>query len=174
MFVASASVFSDVKHALRIGSAAQRRTKQRAAIAIVEHMVVSLAGERGAFGGADAADAPREPPTSLLFARMLLGQLYDAAGLYSRALETFTAAISHSPTCVELYMMKAKVLKHCGALTVAADVIDLGRKMDLADRFVNTKCSKYLLRVRLRVRVRWHVSSLLHAPSRYRAPRGNI
>ena len=138
---ASASVFSDVKHALRIGSAAQRREKQLAAIAIVKAMVASI-GSEGKFAGSDKV----EPPTSLLFARMLLGQLYDASGRYAAALAVLTEAIAHSPTCVELYMVKAKVLKHCGSLTAAADLIDLGRKMDLGDRFVNSKTTKYLLR----------------------------
>ena len=142
---ASPSVFSDVKHALRVGSATRRKAKQLTAIAIVENMVASLAGPRGLFPSSEDGDE-KEPPTSLLFTRMLLAQLYDAVGRYARAIEVLNSMMQHSPTCVELYMLKAKVLKHCGAWRAAADVIDLGRKMDLADRFVNSKTTKYLLR----------------------------
>ena len=54
--------------------------------------------------------------------------------------------MSHTPTLVELYMAKAKVLKHAGDLRQAVEVLDYGRRLDLADRYINARTTKYLLR----------------------------
>lgn len=55
-------------------------------------------------------------------------------------------ALEHSPTLVELYIMKARILKHQGHLIKAAEVMSEGRELDLQDRFVNSKATKYLFR----------------------------
>ena len=47
-------------------------------------------------------------------------------------------AVEHTPTVVELYMFKARVLKHLGQVNEAADVVNTARQMDLADRYINT------------------------------------
>ena len=54
--------------------------------------------------------------------------------------------MAHTPTLVELYMAKAKVLKHAGDLRQAVQVLDYGRRLDLADRHINARTTKYLLR----------------------------
>lgn len=43
-------------------------------------------------------------------------------------------------------MLKARIMKRAGDPIEAAKVIDEGRSLDTADRFINNKCSKYLLR----------------------------
>ena len=43
-------------------------------------------------------------------------------------------------------MMKARILKHSGNAAEAVKAIDEGREQDTADRFINNKCSKYLLK----------------------------
>lgn len=55
-------------------------------------------------------------------------------------------AMNHTPTLVEVYILKARVLKHLGLLEEASEVIDKGRELDLQDRFINAKTVKYMLR----------------------------
>lgn len=40
----------------------------------------------------------------------------------------------HTPTLIELYTLKAKILKHAGDVEGAAAATDKARSMDLADR----------------------------------------
>lgn len=43
-------------------------------------------------------------------------------------------------------MTKARVLKRAGDILGATATMTLGWRLDLQDRFLNTKCAKYLLR----------------------------
>ncbi|CCD22831.1 peptide alpha-N-acetyltransferase complex A subunit NAT1 NDAI_0A06770 [Naumovozyma dairenensis CBS 421] len=54
--------------------------------------------------------------------------------------------ISHTPTLVELYILKARIFKHLGLLDEAASILEEGRQLDLQDRFINCKTVKYFLR----------------------------
>ena len=56
---------------------------------------------------------PAEPPTSYLWSLYLSAQHYNRIGQSLKALELIDAAIEHTPTEVQLYMMKAKILKVC-------------------------------------------------------------
>ncbi|KAJ1502622.1 N-alpha-acetyltransferase 16, NatA auxiliary subunit, partial [Coelomomyces lativittatus] len=47
---------------------------------------------------------------------------------------------------LELYMLKARIYKHTGHFDKACELMNAIREMDLKDRFVNTKCTKYMLR----------------------------
>ncbi|KAJ1654570.1 hypothetical protein IWQ61_005520 [Dispira simplex] len=71
---------------------------------------------------------------------------YDYLGQSERALETIDKALQYSPTLVELRVAKAKFLKHLGDISSAATLLNTTRELDLKDRFINTKCDKYLLR----------------------------
>jgi len=87
-----------------------------------------------------------EMPTTLLWVRVLMAQHCDMMGDTARALEYMDAAIEHSPTLQDLYMLKARIYKHAGALVDASDWMDRARLMDLADRYLNTKSTRYMLR----------------------------
>jgi peptide alpha-N-acetyltransferase len=43
-------------------------------------------------------------------------------------------------------MTKGRILKHGGKVVEAAKVMNEGRELDLQDRFINSKCAKYMLR----------------------------
>jgi peptide alpha-N-acetyltransferase len=90
---------------------------------------------------------PPEPPSAILWVWFFLAQHFDMIGNQVRALEFIEKAIDHTPTHIELYMLKSKICKHCGDLEGAAYWMDEARSMDTADRFVNCKCVKYLLRI---------------------------
>lgn len=63
-------------------------------------------------------------PTNLLWSQMLLSQHYDYVGNHDKALEMIEKAIEHTPTLIELYLIKAKIYKHL-------------RNYEQADHFAN-------------------------------------
>ncbi|KAF9353908.1 N-alpha-acetyltransferase 15, NatA auxiliary subunit [Mortierella sp. NVP85] len=87
-----------------------------------------------------------EPPTALLWTLYFLGQHFDFQHQTDEALSYIERAIEHTPTLVELYMTKGRILKHAGDYVRAAQALKEARKLDKQDRFINSKCTKYLLR----------------------------
>lgn len=102
----------------------------------------SLTSSKPCFPG----DSAVAPPSAYLWVVYFLAQHFDHLGAHERALDWIRLAITHTPTLTEAYMLHAKILKHAGAYAEAMRVMDDARHMDLQDRFVNTKCVKYLLR----------------------------
>lgn len=71
---------------------------------------------------------------------------YDYCRNLEEALVYINKAIDSTPSVVEFYMVKSKVLKHGGQLEEAKTVYDLGRKLDLGDRYLNAKYAKTQVR----------------------------
>lgn len=88
----------------------------------------------------------QEPPTTLLWVFYYLAQHFDYLNETEKALEFINKAIDYAPTLVELYMVKGKIYKHAGNLYEAVKWLDEAQSLDTADRFINYKCSKYMLR----------------------------
>ncbi|XP_069061436.1 N-alpha-acetyltransferase 16, NatA auxiliary subunit isoform X2 [Pleurodeles waltl] len=91
----------------------------------------------------------KEPPTTLLWVRYFLAQHFDKLGQYLLALDYINTAIASTPTLIELFYVKAKIYKHIGNLKEAAKWMDEAQSLDTADRFINSKCAKYMLRANL-------------------------
>ncbi|XP_069457327.1 N-alpha-acetyltransferase 16, NatA auxiliary subunit isoform X1 [Ovis canadensis] len=91
----------------------------------------------------------KEPPTTLLWVQYFLAQHFDKLGQYSLALDYINAAIASTPTLIELFYMKAKIYKHMGNLREAVKWMDEAQSLDTADRFINSKCAKYMLRANM-------------------------
>ncbi|XP_059129272.1 N-alpha-acetyltransferase 16, NatA auxiliary subunit isoform X2 [Peromyscus eremicus] len=91
----------------------------------------------------------KEPPTTLLWVQYFLAQHFDKLGQYLLALEYINAVIASTPTLIELFYIKAKIYKHIGNLKEAAKWMDEAQSLDTADRFINSKCAKYMLRANL-------------------------
>ncbi|CAF1021988.1 unnamed protein product [Adineta steineri] len=91
-------------------------------------------------------DEDIEPASTLLWLQYYLAQHYDYLNKIDKAFEFIDQAIRDTPTLVELYMFKAKIFKHAGDFQMAASLMDEAQSLDTADRFVNCKCTKYLLR----------------------------
>ncbi|CAH1422579.1 unnamed protein product [Lactuca virosa] len=87
----------------------------------------------------------KEPPSTLMWTMFYLAQHYDRRGLYDIALAKIDEAMQHTPTVIDLYSVKSKILKHGGDFTAAAALADEARCMDLADRYVNSQCVKRML-----------------------------
>ena len=91
-------------------------------------------------------EGQRELPSSIMWVRVLAAQYHDRCGDTPAALEQIEKAIEHSPTLVDLYLFKSRIYKHAGDLVSASHWMDEARKMDLADRYLNTKATRYMLR----------------------------
>lgn len=64
----------------------------------------------------------------------------------TKAMEYTEKAIQKDPKSVDYHMTKARVLKHCGNLQKASEMMDFARSLDLKDRYINSKAAKYQLR----------------------------
>ncbi|CAK7356638.1 unnamed protein product [Dovyalis caffra] len=89
--------------------------------------------------------AEKEPPSTLMWTLFFLAQHYDRRGQYDVALSKIDEAIEHTPTVIDLYSVKSRILKHAGDLAAAATLADEARCMDLADRYINSECVKRML-----------------------------
>lgn len=91
-------------------------------------------------------EVPTLPPTVFVWASYFLAQHYLYLGNLAAASDHIDRALNHSPTLVELYILKARIAKHLGNLEEASAIMQEGRGLDLQDRFVNSKATKYLFR----------------------------
>ncbi|KAF3450798.1 hypothetical protein FNV43_RR06887 [Rhamnella rubrinervis] len=111
---------------------------------ILEHLILELENsirKTGLYPGM----ADKEPPSTLMWSLFLLAQHYDRRGQYDIAVSKIDEAIDHTPTVIDLYSTKSRILKHAGDLAAAAALADEARCMDLADRYINSECVKRML-----------------------------
>ncbi|ORZ38934.1 NMDA receptor-regulated protein 1-domain-containing protein [Catenaria anguillulae PL171] len=115
----------------------------------------------------DAMVNGREP--FRMWIEYFLAQHYDRTGEYAKAIEhaqravaeqppkdtdsgnggdavTTTSSSSSAVTVPELLLLQARIYKHAGNAARARDLANAAREADLKDRYVNTKCVKYMLR----------------------------
>lgn len=85
-------------------------------------------------------------PSIYIWTCYYLSQHYLFMKDFTKAQEFIAKAMTHTPTVVEFYILKGRILKHIGLLDEAAKVVDEGRQLDLQDRFINCKTVKYYLR----------------------------
>jgi tetratricopeptide (TPR) repeat protein len=127
------SLFSDIK-------ALYRDDEKRK---MVENIVESALAE---FASNQSASAD---PTNHLWTLYFLAQHYSYLSRPTQALEIVDQALAHTPTLPELLTCKGRILKRAGDLLGAARYVNEARLLDGQDRFLNTKCAKYLLRAGL-------------------------
>ncbi|XP_038897483.1 LOW QUALITY PROTEIN: N-terminal acetyltransferase A complex auxiliary subunit NAA15-like [Benincasa hispida] len=87
----------------------------------------------------------KEPPSTHMWILFLLAQHYDRRGQFDIALSKIDEAIKHTPTVIDLYSVKSRILKHAGDAVASAALADEARCMDLADRYINSDCVKRML-----------------------------
>jgi peptide alpha-N-acetyltransferase len=89
---------------------------------------------------------PVEPASALLWVYYFIAQHFDQQDDVAKALEYIDLAIEHTPTLIELFVMKGRIYKHAGDPQEAFKWLDEAQSLDTADRFINSKCAKYMLR----------------------------
>ncbi|KAI5295947.1 hypothetical protein KEM52_006360 [Ascosphaera acerosa] len=77
-----------------------------------------------------------------------LAQHYDCKEirLFASALYNIDMALRLAPSSVDFMMTKARIVKHTGELGETAEIMEAARKLDLKDRYINSKAVKYHLR----------------------------
>jgi len=113
---------------------------------LIHNMMTGLLENQLKFGSFDSEGTIKESPTSLLWTYYFLAQHYDHKKDYAKALELVNTAIDHTPTLIELFTLKGKIYKHAGDPEEAVKCLDEAQSMDTADRYINCKCAKYMLR----------------------------
>lgn len=95
------------------------------------------------FDGDDQVEAI----TCLLWVYYFLAQHFDALKEFSLALYFANCAMAHTPTLIDIFVIKAKIFKHAGFPEKAAKYLDEAQSLDTSDRYLNSKCTKYLIRI---------------------------
>lgn len=93
-----------------------------------------------------AGETEEQDPTVYLWLHYFVSQHFYFKRDFERSLQYIEAAIEHTPTVVDLYVMKAKIYKRAGNTAKASSLYDEARKLDLADRYLNALSSRYKLR----------------------------
>ena len=88
-----------------------------------------------------------ESPEVKTYSLLVLAQYYDFSKEFDSAMRSIDEAVAITPTLVDLYVCKAKILKHKSDLVASSEMFEFARKLDLADRYLNSKSVKALLRV---------------------------
>ena len=87
-----------------------------------------------------------QDPTVYLWLMYFTAQHFYLLRNYERALEYINDAIQHSPTVIDLYIVKARIYKRAGDTQYASKLYDEARKLDLADRYLNAVSSRFKIR----------------------------
>jgi Flp pilus assembly protein TadD len=87
-----------------------------------------------------------ESSTSYLWTLYFLAQHHSSLSSHAQALALLSLAESHTPSLPELPMLRARILKRGGDAVGAMEAMKDARALDGQDRFLNSKCAKYLLR----------------------------
>lgn len=86
-----------------------------------------------------------EPPSTLLWAWYLRSHLHELAHEYSPALALASKCLEQTPTAVDIYELRGRLMQKAGDYNAAANSLDEGRKLDKQDRFINNRTTEYLL-----------------------------
>ncbi|XP_065564396.1 N-alpha-acetyltransferase 15, NatA auxiliary subunit-like isoform X2 [Artemia franciscana] len=92
---------------------------------------------------------PKEPASAILWCYFYLAQHFDYLGKVELALQYIDAAIEHTPTLIDAFVVRGKIFKHAGDPIEAYKCLDEAQSLDTADRFINSKAAKYMLRANL-------------------------
>ena len=109
---------------------------------LIEAHITSLSSNNS-FPSGDTTECP---PSALLWAWYLRSILHEQVAQYAQGITLINKCIEHTPTAVDFYELKARLLETGGDIQQAADVIDAGRDLDHQDRYINNQTTKTFLR----------------------------
>mmetsp|Transcript_3682 Transcript_3682/g.10403 ORF Transcript_3682/g.10403 Transcript_3682/m.10403 type:complete len:895 (+) Transcript_3682:347-3031(+) len=90
-------------------------------------------------------DECEEPPSTELWTSYLRAGLHELAAEYTEGVALLDRCLEHTPTAVDAYELKARLLKAAGDVKAAVEVIDAGRDLDRQDRYINNLTTEYML-----------------------------
>lgn len=86
-----------------------------------------------------------EPPSTTFWTWYCRAGLHEIAGEFEEGIAMLDKCIAHTPTAVDVYELKARLLKSRGDITGAAECLDKGRDLDRQDRYINNQTTRYML-----------------------------
>jgi len=86
-----------------------------------------------------------QPPSTLFWAWYLRAGLHELAGENAEGIALMEKCMEHTPTVVDAYELKARLLKASGNIKEAVMCLDKGRELDQQDRYINNQTTKYML-----------------------------
>jgi peptide alpha-N-acetyltransferase len=72
--------------------------------------------------------------------------MLEKSGLLLESLAIIDECLLHTPTALDMHIRKARILRKLGDPISASQTVDYCRALDLQDRYLNNKTTKYLLR----------------------------
>jgi len=134
------SLFNDLKPLL----VDPTKLKSIKTIAEKLHMQVS---QTGCFEATQLDQETQQPPSTLVWILHFLSQLYGSSHLNmtKEAIQAAQEAIKHTPSLPDCYISLAHAYKRAGSFEKAAEALRSARALDGQDRFLNSKCAKYVL-----------------------------
>lgn len=90
-------------------------------------------------------DEFEEAPSTQLWTWYLRASLHELAAEYEKGLALLDKCLEHTPTAVDIYELKGRLLKRSGDIAAAVDCLDKGRDLDRQDRYINNQTTKYML-----------------------------
>jgi tetratricopeptide (TPR) repeat protein len=108
---------------------------------IVDGFIESLE-QKSTFPDSDEVQAP----SSLLWAWYLRASLHEMVGEYSEGMAIADKCLEQTPTGVDLYEQKARLIMGAGDTHAALAQLEKGRQLDLQDRYINNLTVKYLMK----------------------------
>ena len=90
-------------------------------------------------------DDEEQPPTSLFWAWYLRAGLHELAGEYVDGIAVVDKCIEQTPSEVDAYELRARLLKASGNIEEAVMCLDKGRELDRQDRYINNLTTKFML-----------------------------
>ena len=94
----------------------------------------------------DTTTKTEHPPSVLLWTWYLRANLHEQVAEYANGISLINKCIDHTPTAVDFYELKSRLLELGGDIQEAANVVDAGRDLDHQDRYINNQATKVLLR----------------------------
>lgn len=140
------ALFEDIETILRVKSLKDPESFLLSVLRLVDGYIRNLAIHGSFDEPAEVAAAKKESPSCILWAKFLRAHVLEMIGRLEEALGTIDECIAHTPTALDMYVKKAMILKKLGEIQLAASIVDYCRTLDLQDRFLNNKTTKYLLR----------------------------
>ena len=108
-------------------------------------MTDAYIGSLVACGKFAADDEKEEQPSTILWTWFLRAGFHELAGEYVEGIALLDKCLEHTPTAVDVYELKARLLKAAGDMNSAVDCLDNGRELDKQDRYINNQTTKYML-----------------------------
>jgi len=84
---------------------------------------------------------------NIIWVYYFAAQHFDKLRNLEKALEHINKAIDSTPSIVEFYLIKSKILKHGGMLEESAKSYEKAKKLDTGDRYLNARYGKIFARL---------------------------